>query len=279
LEPRVSDNGAQPGVNGVSVFIPLSSFGRTGSVEERGKGERRAHTARATPLLRWVFEIWRGRFGVAGAQRKLSAFKFVHRQLLYVLAQSDFVLFALFACAMRGRYKRRVVIAALVAVILIALLTLSSRPPATVSAIATAFLGYTNAPDSTTRFALFSVSNQAPYTVRWYGDSVEVEGVPSYHTGPTVHPNLPGFTRPPVLKAGRSIMMAVGEPYSQPAVPDTDRWRFAMSFSRYTWRAWWVDQAFRGRLPLGVGPVVLVDARRILNPTNHVIVTTAWLTK
>jgi hypothetical protein len=52
-----------------------------------------------------------------------------------------------------------------------------------------------------------------------------------------------------------------------------------MSFSRYTWRGWWLDQAFRGRLPLKVGPFVMVDAQRVFNPTNHVTVITPWLTK
>jgi hypothetical protein len=179
---------------------------------------------------------------------------------------------------MRGRYKRWVLFSVLMAIILIALLTLSSRPLTTASAIAISFLGYTNPPGINTRFALFSVSNQAPYPVRWNGDSVEVEGAP-YHTGPTVNPNLPGFRRTSELKAGRSLLMAVGEPYGQPAVPDTGRWRFAMAFSRYTWRAWWLDQAFRGRLPLKVGPLVLVDAQRIMNPSNQVTATTAWLTK
>jgi hypothetical protein len=75
---------------------------------------------------------------------------------------------------MRVRYKRRVVIAALVAIVLIALLTLSSRPPATVTALAITFIGYTNAPGGNWRFALFSVSNQASYTVRGYEDSVDV---------------------------------------------------------------------------------------------------------
>src|SRR5437879_5787453 len=106
---------------------------------------------------------------------------------------------------MRGRYKRWVLISALVAIILIALLTLNSRPRATVSAVGITFLGYTNPPGNHIRFALFCVSNQAPYTVRWYGDSVEVEGVPSYRNGPTINPNLPGVTRPPELKPRRSM--------------------------------------------------------------------------
>jgi hypothetical protein len=178
---------------------------------------------------------------------------------------------------MRRRYKRWLLLLALMAVILVALLNLVNRPPATVSAIAITFLGYTNPPGNDTRFALFSVSNQASYTVRWYSDSVEIEGDPSYKA-PTVNPNLPGYTRGSVLKAGRSMLMAVGEPYGQPGIPETARWRFAMSFSRYTWRVWWVDQSFGSRLPLKVGPFWPVDAQRVFNPTNHVTATTAWLT-
>jgi len=68
---------------------------------------------------------------------------------------------------MRGRYKRWLLLSALLAIILLALLTLTSRPPAIASAITITFLGYTNAqPGNNWRFALFSISNQAPYTVR-----------------------------------------------------------------------------------------------------------------
>jgi hypothetical protein len=176
---------------------------------------------------------------------------------------------------MRGRSKRWMLLSALVVIILITLVTLSNRTPATSSAIAITFLGYTNAPGNDWRYALFSVSNQAPYAVRWHGDSVEVEGL-AYHTGPTVNPGLPGSGRAPELKAGRSMHMAVGEPHD---VPENTRWRFAMSYSRYTWRAWWLDQAFRGRLPLKVGPFLLVDSQRILNRTNQVTITTSWLSK
>jgi hypothetical protein len=158
---------------------------------------------------------------------------------------------------------------ALVAIILIALVTLRSRPPAIANAITITFLGYTNAPGGNWRFALFSISNQAPYTVRGYEDWVEVDGLPDYK-GPATHP---GPMRQPELKAHRSMLMAIGEPYGQPEIPEGGRWRFAMAFARYTWRTWWLDEAFRGRLPLRV------DAGRVLNATNRVTVTTAWLTK
>ena len=167
---------------------------------------------------------------------------------------------------MRGRNKRLALVSALVAIILLALLTLSSRPPAIGNAFSITFIGYTNAqPNNNWRFALFSISNQAPYTVRGYEDSVEVEGAPD-QKGPAIHP---GPVPWPELKAGQSMVMAVGEPV---ALPEAGRWRFAMSFSRYTWREWWLDQSVRRRLPLLVNP-------QRPNPTNHVSVTTAWLTK
>ena len=170
---------------------------------------------------------------------------------------------------MPSRYKLRMLFLALVPIILIALLILGRRPPAIANAITITFLKYTNAPGGNWRFALFSVSNQAPYTVRGYEDWVEIDGLSGYK-GPAIHP---GPTPPPELKAHRSMLMAVGEPYGQPDIPEGGRWRFAMAFSRYTWRTWWLDQAFRGRLPLRVDP------QRVLNPTNHVTITTAWLTK
>jgi hypothetical protein len=168
----------------------------------------------------------------------------------------------------RGRYKRWALLSALLAIILLALLTLSSRPPAIASAITITFFGYTNAqPGNNWRFALFSISNQAPYTVRGYADSVEVEGVPD-HKGPAIHP---AYFPPPELKAGQSMLMAVGEPYGlrEYGLAETGRWRFAMSFARCTWRTWWLDKSLRGRLPFREG----------LYPTNQVAVTTAWLTK
>jgi hypothetical protein len=171
---------------------------------------------------------------------------------------------------MRVRYKRRVAIAALAAITLIARLTFTGRPPATVTALAVTLIGYTNAlPGGNWRFALFSVSNQAPYTVRGYEDSVDVWGFPAIKR-PAIHP---AYAPALELKAGQSVLTAVEEPFDLP----TGRWRYVMSFSRYTWRTWWYDKSLtRKWLPLRVGPVVLADS---LNPTNRVTVTTAWLTK
>jgi hypothetical protein len=117
---------------------------------------------------------------------------------------------------------------------------------ATANAVAMTFVGYTNPPGNRLRFALFSVSNQAPYKVRWRGNWVEVEGNPSYWAR-TVNPSLPGYTFASVLKVGESLRLAVGEPSN---ASETGRWRLAMSFSRYTWRERWFDFSLRHKLPL-----------------------------
>ncbi len=157
---------------------------------------------------------------------------------------------------------------------MVVILSTRSQPPATISAIGMTFVGYTNAPNNNGRFAMFSVSNHAGHSIRWWGDWVEVEGS-SEHKARIVNPSLPGFTKNPVLKAGASLRLAVGDPFSG---PETGRWRFIMSFSRYSLRERWLDFSFRHRLPLKIGPIVLVDDQRILNPTNHVTVSSKWLT-
>jgi hypothetical protein len=176
---------------------------------------------------------------------------------------------------MRARYKRWKLLAALAAILLFAFLTLSHGPRATTSAVAITFVGYTNPPDSDLRFVLFSVSNRAPFAVRWHGSWVEIEGDP----GPkaeTINRSLPGFTRQPTLKAGAALSLAIGEPLYD---SETARWRFAMSFTRYTWRERWFEFSVRHKLPLRLGSLVLVDTERIFNPSNNVTVATAWLKK
>jgi|SRR5438309_1584286 len=176
---------------------------------------------------------------------------------------------------MRAKFRRSAVLLILGAMSLLAILLFRSHPPATPTAIAMTFVGYTNLPGNNLRFALFSISNQATYPVRWYGDWVEVEGAP-YHKARITNPSLPGWTRAPVLQAGGVLPMAVGEPSDD---SETGRWRFAMSFSRYTWRSRWLDFSFRHKLPLRLGSIVLLDDQRILNPSNHVTVATGWLPK
>lgn len=137
------------------------------------------------------------------------------------------------------------------------------------------FVGYTNLPGNDLRFALFSVSNQANYTVRWRGDWVEVEGNQNKQ-GRTVNSNLPGYRYQPVLSSGDNVAFAVGEPLD---ATESVQWRFSMAFTRYSVRERLFDFSWRHKLPLQIGPLVLVDGQRILNPSNHVIVSTEWLAK
>ena len=161
-------------------------------------------------------------------------------------------------------------------VILAGALVMMCRPPrATSNAIAMTFIGYTNLPGNQLRFALFSVSNQALHAVRWRGDWVEVEGEQN-HRAKTVSSSLPGYTYAPVLKAGGNGEFAVGEPFR---ATESGRWRFSMSFSRYSPQERWFDFSLRHKLPMKIGPLVLVDSERILSRSNHVTVSTEWLTK
>lgn len=175
---------------------------------------------------------------------------------------------------MRAPHKRRILLAVLAAVLLVALLSLSRGPRATTGAVAMTFIGYTNLPGNHLRFALFCVSNQAPHAVRWRGSWVEVEGN-SEHKAETFNPNLP-FPREPVLKARGSLRVAIGEPLYD---SESGRWRYARSFAPYTWRERWFDFSVRHKLPLKLGSVVFIDTQSMLNPSNNVTVTTAWLTK
>lgn len=79
---------------------------------------------------------------------------------------------------MRTRYKRWGLLSVLIVILVAVILAGRSKPSATASAIELTFVGYTNLPDNSLRFAIFSVSNQTAYAVRWRGDWVEVEGSP-----------------------------------------------------------------------------------------------------
>lgn len=179
------------------------------------------------------------------------------------------------AAAMSAHSKRRgLVLAGLAVILVVAILSTRSVPLATANAIEMTFVGYTNPPSNFGRFAVLSVSNRAGYRIVWRGDWVEVQGS-SEHRAKVVNPNLPGYKRNPVLNAGESIKLAVGQPFY---APETGSWRFCMSFSRYSFRERWLNFSFRHKLPFKLGPIVLVDDQRILSPTNRVTVSTEWLT-
>jgi hypothetical protein len=144
----------------------------------------------------------------------------------------------------------------------------------TQGALTTTFVGYTNAPGSSLRFALFCASNSASHSIRWRGCWVEIEGSPN-HKAPIMNPSLPGFSYAPVLKTRERLQFAIGEPTSD----EPGRWRFVASFSRYTMAARWLDFSYQHKLPPWLNRIVMVDQQRILNPSNNIESATEWLAK
>ncbi len=157
--------------------------------------------------------------------------------------------------------------------LLIAICLWPRREIPTAGAVNIAFLGYTNAPNNNSRFALFSITNRAAYTIRWHDDWVEVEGN-AQHKAKVINPALPECKRAPVLKARGNLILAVGIPLE---AMESGRWKYCAAFSCYSLEERWLDFSFRHKLPLALGPIKLVDAQRIWNPTNRVTVSSEWL--
>ena len=123
----------------------------------------------------------------------------------------------------------RCLILLILSVLLILLVVRLPNEHASVSrGITISLTGYTNLPNNTTRFALFSLHNQDSLPIRWRGNWVEVEDS-QYNKAPTINRSLPWFTAL-TLKRGDSLTVAVGE-------PEEGRWRFSVLCSRYTLRA------------------------------------------
>ncbi len=140
-------------------------------------------------------------------------------------------------------------------------------------AVIISFVGYTNANNTSRRFALFSVSNQAPYSIVWRGDWVEVEGNPE-HKGRITNPTLPGSEFERILTGGHSLTMAVGEPIDS---SQSERWRFTVAFSKYKLEERLLDLSAGRNLPMKLVWLLRVDNQRILSPSNRVAVSSAWL--
>ena len=175
---------------------------------------------------------------------------------------------------MRAGSKRWAIVAGIAAILVAVLLAMSRHPSAGPAALKMTFLGYTNAPNDNSRFALFSVSNLTGHDIRWWGEWLTVEGESDLRAK-VVNPALPGYNVDPALRAGASVTLAVGDPFD---APETGRWRYTMEFSRYSLGMRWFDFAVLHRLPLKLGPITLVDEQRIWNPTNTVVVGSEWLT-
>jgi hypothetical protein len=95
-------------------------------------------------------------------------------------------------------------------------------------AITIPFVGYTNAVNSQLPFALFAISNQAAYPIRWRYDWIEVKGRSNRVEEKIVNRNLPHLNSA-VLKSRSSYLIAVesGTNYTrgQPKAPEPDQLR------------------------------------------------------
>jgi hypothetical protein len=124
---------------------------------------------------------------------------------------------------MRRRWGRWLFIA--VALLALLFLFLSRKSGKQSASIQLQLTGFTNAPNSNTRFALISITNVDSVPIRWRGNAVEVEGNQNA-LAPIMNPSFPWFTATP-LDPGESITVAVGEP------TEGDKWRLKVLFIRY----------------------------------------------
>lgn len=172
------------------------------------------------------------------------------------------------ACAARYRW---LLVLVLVAGLVLLLGSLAARRRPGKRGVIISFSGYTNLPNNAMRFALFSISNQDSSAIVWRGSWVEVEGSPN-HKAPGMNPNLPFFAAP-TLRSGGALAVAIGEPLEE------GRWRFSVLSGRYALKVRLLDFASKHKLPTRVGRFSFLDAQQILNPTNYVTNSSAWLTK
>jgi len=123
------------------------------------------------------------------------------------------------------------------------------------------FAGYTNLPNSDTRFALITVENTDLLPLRWRGSSIEVHGS-SGLKAPIINPALPWFTGK-TLKSKGAQTVAIGEP------SEGQKWRLVVRFTRYTPKEWLRDLQFKysflSRIPVG--------------PLKVQTITSAWVTR
>lgn len=119
--------------------------------------------------------------------------------------------------------------------------------PSPARSISVAFIGYTNAPNTSLRFALFCVTNQDRVAIRWRGIMTEIEGDADLKA-PIINGSLPWIAalrpNPPApLKPGGNFVFAVGQPV------DGSRWRVQVWFSRVTIRDRLFELRFARRVP------------------------------
>jgi len=144
-----------------------------------------------------------------------------------------------------GALRHRWPMVLLIIAALLTLLLLLQPRPSPRRGISISFVGFTNLPNTQTRFALFSILNEDSAPIRWRGNWVEVEG-DGNHKAPTVNLSLPWITAVP-LKSGESQRIAVGEPLDQ------GRWRVCLLSSRYSLRERFREFVLRHGILLGLG--------------------------
>jgi len=171
----------------------------------------------------------------------------------------------------RIRQRRWLLALVLIAAPVLLVVSLTAKRQSGTGGLVLSFVGYTNLPNNATRFALFSMRNQAPLPIRWRGNWVELEGS-QYNNAPVINPSLPFFSNP-MMKRGGELTVAIGEPLEE------GRWRFAVLWSPYGLKERALDFAMKHRLPTRIGRWSVIDAQQILNPTNFVTNSSTWLAK
>jgi hypothetical protein len=143
----------------------------------------------------------------------------------------------------------------------------SSSRPFPANSISVSFVGYTNAPNSSGRFALFSITNRDRIALRLRGLSTEIEGQANLKA-PTFNASLPWITHsnapPSPVKSGDHLIFAVGEPW------ETGRWRVRVPYSRSTIR----EKLFMFRLTHSVPSLI---AKFFPGPPPITTVTSEWV--
>jgi hypothetical protein len=166
-----------------------------------------------------------------------------------------------------------IVLAALALVVVILLLVTLRDDPPQGAPVVISLLGFTNGIGSDRPFALFMISNQWSRPIRWSGDWAEVEGMADFRAR-TTNPSLPANYPSLALKGGDSFVWAVGQPNLEPH----NRWRLTLQYRKHTLKSRWFDWSMRNpRVPMKVGPLVLVDPQKVLGATNQQRSSSEWV--
>ena len=202
----------------------------------------------------------------------MSAGIFIGERIVYLVHAKEIPAHCSNTKSMRNPRNRLLILLLLLIPLIVLLVSLLNRQVSNSRSVSLSFIGFTNLPGNTTRFALFSISNQAPATIRLRDNWVEIEGSPDHHAE-IINPKLPCRITP-TLESGNSLTIAVGDP------DEGNRWRLVMMRSRhYGWKERWLDLALDRNWPIGIGRFSLIDSQQILDQTNFVTDSSIWISK